>query len=402
MPALRLLIASLLLITAVAAADEPAKPRGELAARTDARPLFRYPEARHGKGELKYVQGIPVLTLAGTPEEIGTQMGLLALKPALTEFNVNAFIDEALQAIGGPKMLPWAKATARLLEPRFPREYLREIDAAAKASGLDRDLLVLGHMLGDVGLYGCSTLLVDPQRSATGKPLFGRNLDFPPLAGLDRLSLLIVCRPEGKPAFASVGFPGLMIGTSTINSAGLAWTMNSIYSAADGSTRVNPFGTPLVVWLRRLTEECTDRATAEKLIRDTSRTGMLSLSVCDKIGGAVFEITPKSVVMRPPIDGLCACTNHFLSKELCTHSGRCWRYPRLEANQKLPKLGIAEIAKSLHAVHQGRMTIQTMIFEPDALKLHLAIGRGPASAQPLQEIDLAPLLRPLAKADDNR
>src|SRR5947209_9491482 len=30
---------------------------------------FRYPEARHGAGTLRYVHGIPVLTVGGTPEE---------------------------------------------------------------------------------------------------------------------------------------------------------------------------------------------------------------------------------------------------------------------------------------------------------------------------------------------
>jgi hypothetical protein len=43
---------------------------------------FRYPEARHGQGELRYIDEIPVLVVQGTPEEVGTQIGMLALKPA--------------------------------------------------------------------------------------------------------------------------------------------------------------------------------------------------------------------------------------------------------------------------------------------------------------------------------
>jgi hypothetical protein len=34
-----------------------------------------------------------------------------------------------------------------------------------------------------------------------------------------------------------------------------------------------------------------------------------------------------------------------------------------------------------------------MIFEPTALKLHLALGKGPTSALPLKPIDLGPLFR---------
>ena len=43
---------------------------------------FRFPEKRHGKGELRYLNKIPVLTVEGTPEEIGEQVGVLALRPA--------------------------------------------------------------------------------------------------------------------------------------------------------------------------------------------------------------------------------------------------------------------------------------------------------------------------------
>jgi hypothetical protein len=42
---------------------------------------FRFPEAREGKAELKYVNGVPVLTAGGTPEEIGRAVGALAVKP---------------------------------------------------------------------------------------------------------------------------------------------------------------------------------------------------------------------------------------------------------------------------------------------------------------------------------
>ena len=50
------------------------------APKVKARP-FRFPKP-HGKAELKYVNGVPVLTVAGTPDEIGTAVGTLALKPA--------------------------------------------------------------------------------------------------------------------------------------------------------------------------------------------------------------------------------------------------------------------------------------------------------------------------------
>jgi hypothetical protein len=49
------------------------------------------------------------------------------------------------------------------------------------------------------------------------------------------------------------------------------------------------------------------------------------------------------------------------------------------------------MAEKMDAVNQGPLTIQTMIFEPDSLRLHLAIGSCPSSKLPLKELDLAPL-----------
>src|SRR3954451_8931229 len=46
-------------------------------------PPFRFPEGKFGTGELKYRGGLPVLTVAGTPEEIGTAVGVPALNPGL-------------------------------------------------------------------------------------------------------------------------------------------------------------------------------------------------------------------------------------------------------------------------------------------------------------------------------
>ncbi len=49
--------------------------------------------------------------------------------------------------------------------------------------------------------------------------------------------------------------------------------------------------------------------------------------------------------------------------------------------------------KSLHAVSVRNHTLQTMIFEPAKLRMHLAIGACPASAKELTALDLASLFK---------
>jgi isopenicillin-N N-acyltransferase like protein len=41
-----------------------------------------FPTAKHGAGELALVQGVPVLTVRGSPAEMGEQSGVLAGKNA--------------------------------------------------------------------------------------------------------------------------------------------------------------------------------------------------------------------------------------------------------------------------------------------------------------------------------
>src|SRR5262245_9958993 len=123
---------------------------------------FAYPQAKHGQGELRYINGVPVLIVAGTPEEIGEQMGVLAMKPAAKGVHL---VEDLLKEQGIGYLKPLLARLGNNLLAKFPQDYRSEMEAAAKASGLNRDLLVIANTMHDVRrLTGCSTLLVDPER----------------------------------------------------------------------------------------------------------------------------------------------------------------------------------------------------------------------------------------------
>jgi isopenicillin-N N-acyltransferase like protein len=377
-----------------AAANRPAVLKTRpLLAHWPKKPPFRYPEAKHGKGELKYINDVPVLTVRGTPEEIGEQIGVLALKPLASHMDVQHVLQEVLKSHRITKAYPLLVKFCAALFYRFPAEYRREVDAMAKASGLERDLFVTMNMAPDLyRLAGCSTLIVEPGKSATGKPLFGRNLDTAPVAKLYQYSLVIVYRPEGKRAFAAMGFPGAVGPFSAINDAGLALANNSIYASADGSSAFDPRGMPIFVQCRRLMEEAATVADAEKFVRAHLPATMYSMTVCDASTGAVFELTNRTCLVRRPQDGICSCTNHFRAKGL-TVTTECSRFPLLEESRKMARLNVTDVASKLNAANQGGWTLQSIVFEPADLKAHIAFGRGPTSALPFKMIDLAPLLR---------
>jgi isopenicillin-N N-acyltransferase like protein len=351
----------------------------------------RFPEAKASKGELKYINGIPVLTLEGTPEEIGTQFGELALKPAKKP--LIGRVDSYMKQIGWEKAFPSMVKLSGLVFVMFPKENQVELTSAAKVAEVDRNLLTALNAIPDLAkLGGCSTLVVEPGRSATGGPLFGRNLDWPPFEELPEYTLVAVFRPTGKRAFAAVTFPVLLGVLSGMNDAGLSLAINEITASKDKSASRNLTGTPMLFLFRKILEECSTVEEAEKLLKAHHRTTWFCLTVCDTKGGCVFEVTPRNVVRRNGVKDVCCCTNHFRTEELCV-SEKCHRYPKLEAIQKSDgKLGVAEVAQALDAVNQGASTSQSMVFEPKDRVLHLSYGGGKsATANPLTRLELAPI-----------
>lgn len=349
-------------------------------------------EARFEKGELKYVEGLPVLIVEGTPQQIGRQ------KAALTGDIVKSIANypqRLLTLLGRKDEWPKYVRQARGLVAQFPAEYREEMAAFALRSGVDRDMGLVANTIMDLyrGSFACSSIIVEPQKSATGHPLFGRNLDFFTLNVLDKNGLVTVCRPEGKHAFVTVGFPGLLGCLSGMNDAGLAVAVHEVYRANDNAPMFNPKGVPYTMCFRRILEECSTVEDAEKLLRSTPRTTMLNLAVCDRRGGAVLEMTPETVAIRRASEGLTLCTNHFRTPALGKWTW-CGRYTTLSKAASLETLGLPEVAKKLDEVHQGFLTVQTMVFEPDPLVLHVAMGSCPATKLPLKRLPLEKLLVP--------
>jgi hypothetical protein len=369
---------------------------------------FRFPSGKHGKGELKYLDGIPLLVVQGTPQEIGEQCAVLVGKPSQRAL---AYPKEALSHLAtstGLKLL-WPiviKNGLKLLE-NFPADYRQEFEALARASGLDRELLLAANTAFDLkldlpALFGCSALIVEAERSATGQPIFGRNMDYPSLGYLHEYSLVTLYRPQGKHAFVSIGYPCVVGCISGMNDAGLALTILETTGADRNEGPVfNPRGVPYALCYRRVLEECTTYQEAEKLLRDMKRTTTNNLAVCDRNGGAVFEITPSRVVVRHTVDNIGVCTNHFCSEELKLSNPRNFfktldRFALLEQAQTQSKrLDVNDVQRYLHAANQGDLTLQTMIFEPATLTLHLAfaVDKKPSSARELKRLELAPLLK---------
>ena len=108
---LPLVLPALFLLIAPARADE----------------LKSFPAAKHGNGELKYVDRVPVLVMKGKPAEMGEQFGALAIKnaPDLPGLHKNFLKDSGMEG-----RYPIILTLARQLKPNFPKHHLEELEAA--------------------------------------------------------------------------------------------------------------------------------------------------------------------------------------------------------------------------------------------------------------------------------
>lgn len=352
---------------------------------------FTYREGRHGAGSLRIVNHVPVLILRGTPEETAEQEAALTAEAAA---DLVAAPQELLEKLGYPGGWEGLVKRGQLFQRYLPEDYKRELAVLARQTGLSPEELLALNALPDMYRnFACSSLIVLPERSTTGTMLFGRNLDFFSPRQLYRYTIIKVYEQPGKRyRFASVGFPGFIGCLSGMNEAGLCLAVHEVHLTADGSPMFSPHGMPYALLLRRIMEECGTVDEAIAMLKASPRTTLLNIALCDTRRAAVAEITPRRVEVRHPENGICVCTNHFRTPSLRTLVFS-WRYDRLIKTVELSQIDVATVQKKLDEANLAFLTIQSMVFEPSALVIHLASERPPATKRPYHRVDLSQWLK---------
>jgi hypothetical protein len=367
---------------------------------------FRYPEATAHGGRLGYHGPIPVLTVTGGPAEVGCQVGVLALRRAarLLDYPLD-YLRSQVRVPLLPRLL-WAllNRKCRGLYANIPAAYRAEVEACAVACP-DGGRLVAVNTLFDMShmglrpLFGCSSFIVPPRRSATGGLLFGRNLDFYPLGYLHDFSLVTVYRPgAGRLGFASVGFPGLVGCFSGMNAAGLCLARHEVLAPLVRRA-FDPAGVPFAVALREVLETCRSVAEAADRLGRVRHATVNIVVLADADSASVLELTPDGVFAREPDGDLIGCSNHFRHPVLANANqpnayGTLDRHATLSrlADASPVRLGMDDVWAVLGLVHQGELTLQSMVFEPAARTVHVSFGRGPTTDRSPTTLELGPLL----------
>lgn len=350
------------------------------------------PPRTYGKGELRYIEGVPIFILRGSADERGRQEAAFALNSAEGMLRAPRKLLELMHYPGG-----WDAflKKSRPYLARIPAHQRREIEGmVSMADGrvVFEDIAAANVIPDLYRSFACSSLVVLPDKSDDGILRFGRNLDFFSVGVLDRLSVVKVYLPEeGKLRFASIGFPGMVGCLSGINEAGLALAVHEVHLSSDGSPFVAHEAVPYTMLLREVLETCRNVDEAAELLRASARSTRLSIVTADPRQAQVVEFTPTNLAVRQAEDGILACTNHFRMPELRSLTW-CSRYPRLREAAELPTVSRSDVMRKLDEVNMRFLTVQSMVFEPQNRQLYLALGSPPVTAGPYRPIDLRPWL----------
>ena len=323
-----------------------------------------------------------IIELRGSGEEMGREHAkqLDAQIQLLHQKYLSVYIGT-----GARRLL--AIGAAKVFKSYFPAEHLAEVDSLAGAEGMDEAEAVLAQCFLDLSpMTACSTITLPASASPDHVARFGRNLDFPALNIADKYSTVFVYHPEGKYAFASIGWPGMVGVLSGMNEHGLCLANMEVTRGV----RV-PGAMPYTLLYRSVLEKCKTVSEAIELLEKTPRQTANNLMLMDAAGDrAVAEITPEGVtVRRAAADAALISTNHQRGTD-CDTEGRCWRFDYLHEHgaEEFGKIGVPELKDLLAHVSPGKATLQSMIFEPTNRVIYLSTGAN-ATKGTFYKIDLS-------------
>ncbi len=177
--------------------------------------------AREGRGRLEEIDGTMVLFLAGTPEEMGHQHGVLLRD------EVRTLVERMLYGVGVASSFPkerWffgeIEEAERRLQPHMDERYLREMDALADAAGLAREEVRLANYFPE--LFHCTGFALFGDATADGALYHGRVLDYMKGVGLEETAVVMVVRPDEGNAWVNVGYAGFVGSVTAMNEERIA------------------------------------------------------------------------------------------------------------------------------------------------------------------------------------
>ncbi len=334
------------------------------------------------QGQIRTIDGLTLVLEQGPPEDLATQEVRLLGPRAASMVAVSA-LEPSVAAMRKPAALA---ALRRTLRPAW----LSEATTLAAGLKVDADLLLAANSASEVQ---CTALAHRPAANPLGGgPLaVARNMDFAPADLLGPQTVVKIIRPQGKHAFVSVGWPGMIAVVSGMNDAGVVaccLLRFGSHGVADGM--------PLFFALRAILEESVEVEQAVAIYRATPTSAGHYIFLADAKGAAVVWREGATVHRSDLKDRWLACTNGPLRDASIwpeDQRGRFLRDLALGPNAAAAP-DLAWLRQVTAATYMSHLNAQAMVFIPAERRLHLALGTSttPAARSAWHDITLAAVL----------
>jgi len=246
------------------------------------------------RGLLARHQGKTILVVSGTPEEMGKAHGSL-LGP-----QVRYLVDRVLYGVGaidsvqtGVWFLDQMEEIHRRAQPFIPDRYFAEMDALAQAAGLSQRDGRFANLFPE--RFHCSGVAVRGKASQGGRIIHARVLDYMRDINIQGCATIQVFIPEGRNAWMSAGYSGLIGTVTAMNEKGVA--VGEMGGRGEGDWD----GMPMTLLLREIMERANTVQEALDILKSTPRTCEYYYVFSDKTGdlAAVRAVPQEVLVLRP-------------------------------------------------------------------------------------------------------
>ena len=326
--------------------------------------------ATAGRGKLERHDGVRVLYLQGTPEEMGRQHGEL-LGP-----QVRAVVDRLVYGVGITSSFPKGRwffdeiEEARSRASRFVDDrYHREMDALADASGLHRAEIHVANYFPE--LFHCSGFALFGDATADGRLYHGRILDYLRGMGLEQNAVVTVLRPDGRNAWVNLGYAGFLGSVTAMNEHGVA------IGEMGGTSPGHWDGMPMAQLVREVMETTETVDEAVELMRETPRTCEYYYVISDgKTNDAVgIRATPDTFETVRPQETHRLLPEHVPDAVLLS-AGERYDHLVRRVRERYGDIGAESAWELMDRPVALGSNIQTALFRPETLDFWVA-NAGP-------------------------
>ncbi len=291
----------------------------------------------------------PIISLKGTPEEIGFRHGALCREAIEKNIDLYFRVFKHYAELDRNQAISLANKFIPVIQA-FDPDLLKEIRGIAEGAGVEMgEILALNArtelMFPDRLATGgeCTAIAALPEATASGEMLLGQNWDWKP--HLLETTVFLEIEQEGKPNVVTFTEAGL-VGKIGLNSSGVGACLNILKAP------VGQVGVPIHILMRGVlnSERLGD---AIGRIASQDRGAANNCLMAHRDGAAIdFEIAPKDLDYLYPEGGVLVHTNHFISERLKPLDGSLALFP-----DSLLRLGRA---RQKLAARPGQITVETL------------------------------------------